>query len=70
MKIAVVGSGPAGLTAAYRLQQADHQVEVLEALDVMADGRTQPTLGRDITVIPVRVGWLPSTRERSIFSRN
>ena len=29
MQHAVVGSGPAGLTAAYRLQQAGHQVEVL-----------------------------------------
>ncbi|MEZ4658227.1 MAG: FAD-dependent oxidoreductase [Caldilineaceae bacterium] len=39
MKIGVVGSGPAGLTAAYRLQRAGHEVEVLEALDVIG-GRT------------------------------
>ncbi len=39
MKLAIVGSGPAGLTAAYRLQKAGHQVEVLEALDVIG-GRT------------------------------
>jgi len=39
MHIAVVGSGPAGLTAAYRLQQAGHIVEVLEARDVIG-GRT------------------------------
>ncbi len=38
MRIAVVGSGPAGMTAAYRLQQAGHDVEVFEARDV--GGRT------------------------------
>jgi protoporphyrinogen oxidase len=39
MHIAVVGAGPAGLTAAYRLQQAGHRVEVLEVLNVVG-GRT------------------------------
>lgn len=39
MKIAVIGAGPAGLTAAFRLQQAGHTVEVLEALPVVG-GRT------------------------------
>ena len=39
MRIAVVGAGPAGMTAAYRLQQAGHAVEVLEARDVVG-GRT------------------------------
>lgn len=33
MKIAVVGAGMAGLTAAWRLQQAGHHVEVFEASD-------------------------------------
>jgi protoporphyrinogen oxidase len=33
MKIAVIGGGVAGLTAAYRLAQKDHQVDVYEASD-------------------------------------
>lgn len=39
MHIAVVGAGPAGLTAAYRLTQAGHRVVVFEALDAPG-GRT------------------------------
>jgi oxygen-dependent protoporphyrinogen oxidase len=39
MRIAVVGGGPAGLTAAHRLGQAGHDVTVLEAA-ALAGGRT------------------------------
>lgn len=39
MRIAVIGAGPAGLTAAHRLRTAGHQPTVLEAADV-AGGRT------------------------------
>ena len=39
MHIAVIGAGPAGMTAAYRLQQAGHRVEVFEARDAVG-GRT------------------------------
>ena len=39
MHIAVVGAGLAGLTAAHRLRQAGHHVEVLESRDVVG-GRT------------------------------
>ena len=35
MHIAVIGAGPAGLTVAYRLQKAGHQVDVLEASAVV-----------------------------------
>ena len=31
MKIAVIGAGPAGLTAAYEIAKAGHEVEVFEA---------------------------------------
>ena len=39
MRIAVVGAGPAGLTAAYRLRAAGHDTTVLEASNVPG-GRT------------------------------
>lgn len=37
-RVAVVGAGPAGMTAAVRLRQAGHQVIVFEALDELGGG--------------------------------
>jgi tRNA-specific 2-thiouridylase len=42
MRIAVVGSGPAGMTAAYRLQQAGHDVEGLFMQNWEEDDRSGP----------------------------
>lgn len=65
-RIAVVGAGVTGLTAAWRLQQAGHAVQVYEALEVPG-GRTR-SIAKDgfvfdvgaITLLPtyVRVGAL------------
>ena len=68
MQIAVVGSGPAGLTAAYRLQQAGHQVDVLEALDVIG-GRTRAVHFGPGHHCDTGAGWLASfyTHTLSLF---
>ena len=52
MKIAVIGAGISGLTAAFRLQQRGHQVEVLEATE-SAGGRMGST---DVAGFPVELG--------------
>lgn len=50
-RIAVIGSGIAGLTAAYRLQQAGHHVEVYESRDYIG-GRMYSTLWEGFTINP------------------
>ncbi|MEZ4864474.1 MAG: NAD(P)/FAD-dependent oxidoreductase [Caldilineaceae bacterium] len=57
MKIAVVGAGPAGLTAAYRLQKAGHRVEVLEASSVIG-GRTHSARFGPGHLCDTGAGWL------------
>lgn len=59
MKIAVVGAGPAGLTAAYRLQQLGHDVEVLEARPEVG-GRTHTEHHGPGHFTDDGAGWLAS----------
>ncbi len=68
MKLAVIGAGPAGLTAAYRLQQAGHQVEVLEALNVIG-GRTHAEHFGPGHHCDTGAGWLATfyTHTRKLF---
>ena len=65
MRIAVVGSGPAGMTAAYRLQQAGHDVEVLEARAV-AGGRTHAERLGPGHHVDTGAGWLTSFYSRTL----
>src|SRR5262245_47287668 len=65
MHLAVVGSGPAGLTAAYRLQQAGHRVEVLEALEVIG-GRTHSAHFGPGHHCDTGAGWLASFYSRTL----
>jgi protoporphyrinogen/coproporphyrinogen III oxidase len=65
MRIAVVGSGPAGMTAAYRLQQAGHAVEVLEARDVVG-GRTHAERLGPGHHCDTGAGWLTSFYDHTL----
>jgi len=59
MRVVVVGAGPAGLTAAWRLHQAGHDVTVLERRDV-AGGRTHTEHFGDGHWSDTGAGWLAS----------
>src|SRR5262245_3711149 len=65
MHIAVVGAGPAGLTAAHRLRQAGHRVEVLEARDVIG-GRTHAEHFGPGHHCDTGAGWLASFYNRTL----
>ena len=54
-RIAIVGSGPAGLTAAYDLARQGHQVTVFEGLDKPGG---MPRWGIRNTSFPTS-GWMP-----------
>lgn len=64
-RIAVIGGGPAGLTAAYRLLQQGHQVEVFERADVPG-GRTHSEHHGDGHWVDTGAGWLASFYPRTL----
>ncbi|HZS88082.1 MAG TPA: NAD(P)/FAD-dependent oxidoreductase [Chloroflexota bacterium] len=68
MRIAVIGAGVAGITAAYRLRQAGHGVEILEALDVVG-GRTRTAHFGPGHYLDTGAAWLASfyTRTLALF---
>jgi protoporphyrinogen/coproporphyrinogen III oxidase len=57
--VAVVGSGPAGLAAAFRLHEAGHKVRLFEAADYV--GGRMKTLRRDGYLIEEGAIWMPDT---------
>ena len=59
MRIAVVGGGPAGVTAAHHLQGAGHRVTVLERTDAVG-GRTHTEHLGDGHWLDTGAGWLAS----------
>jgi predicted NAD/FAD-dependent oxidoreductase len=65
VRLAVVGAGPAGLTAAYRLQQSGHDVTVFEACDV-AGGRTHSEHFGPGHWSDTGAGWLASFYPRTL----
>jgi oxygen-dependent protoporphyrinogen oxidase len=59
MHIAIIGSGPAGLTAAYRLSQAGHRITIFEARDALG-GRTHAEHFGPGHHADTGAGWLAS----------
>ena len=68
MHIAVVGAGPAGLTAAHRLRQAGHRVKVLESRDVVG-GRTHAERFGPGHHCDTGAAWLASLYDRTLPTR-
>ncbi len=65
MRVAVVGAGPAGLTAAFRLQQSGHDVAVFESCDVVG-GRTHTEHVGPGHWVDTGAGWLASFYPRTL----
>lgn len=58
-RVAVIGAGPAGLSAAYRLVQAGHDVDVIER-EAQAGGRTHTEHHGPGHWVDTGAGWLAS----------
>ena len=55
MKVAIIGAGPAGITAAYQLAKSGAQVEVFEASDAVGGlSRTIDLWGQKVDLGPHR----------------
>lgn len=65
MRIAVIGAGPAGLTAALRLEQAGHVVTVFEA-NAHVGGRTHSAHFGPRHHLDTGAGWLTSAYARTL----
>jgi protoporphyrinogen/coproporphyrinogen III oxidase len=65
LRIAVIGAGPAGLTAAYRLEQAGHVVTVFEA-NTHVGGRTYSEHFGPRHHLDTGAGWLTSAYARTL----
>lgn len=64
-RIAVIGAGPAGLTAAYRLVRRGHTVDVLERAAVVG-GRTRTVHHGQGHWVDTGAGWLASFYPRTL----
>lgn len=65
MRIAIVGAGVAGITAAHRLHQAGHNVEIVEARDVVG-GRTHTEHLGSNHYLETGAAWLASCYPRTL----
>src|SRR6266498_3659686 len=68
-KVAIIGAGPAGLTAGYLLSKEDVDVVVLEADPVYVGGISRTVTYKDFTLISVATVSFPNPRGSKICGR-